>query len=379
MAKIVDYYQLAVDLDSTFALAYAKLSKAHSRLHFLRYDISPKRLEIAKEAAERVLKLAPESAEVHISIGYYYLWALRDNHKALMEWELAAKDLPNNVDILRANADVYLLNGEFQKGINTIQKALIFSPRDASLYTDIAVFYWLTRHYEEAINACDKAAEISPDAEWAYLYKAFITWCWKGATSVSRTALETAPHDHEFYLWGMYWQNVGEKKYDQALKQLDREPGEWIIHKLYARPKSLLMAFVYLAQGKKGNIIPLLENSKSLLVRKIAEWPDDPRYHSSLGIVYALLGLKEDAIKEGRKATELLPISKNAEYGISYELDLAMIYAFLEERDKAIIQLENLLKKNTWISIPYIKMIPAFDVLNDEPKFHELLKKYSVN
>ena len=56
-----------------------------------------------------------------------------------------------------------------------------------------------------------------------------------------------------------------------------------------------------------------------------------------------------------------------------------MIYAFLEERDKAIIQLENLLKKNTWISIPYIKMIPAFDVLNDEPKFQELLKKYSVN
>jgi tetratricopeptide (TPR) repeat protein len=192
-------------------------------------------------------------------------------------------------------------------------------------------------------------------------------------------ALNSAPHDHEFYNWGMYWQNVGEKKYDEALKILETAPGEWIRHKLYARPKSLLTALVYYAQGKKEGINSLLEESKILLKNKITEWPDDPRYHSSLGITYAMLGKKSDAIREGIKATELLPISKNAEYGISYEQDLAMIYALSGETDNAIKQLEYLLKINSWVSIPYIKMIPAYDVLKDQPKFKELLKKYSVN
>ena len=375
--KVVDNYQRAVDLDSTFALAYAKLSKAHSRLFFLRYDISDRRLDMAREAADRALRLAPESAEVHISLGYYYLWALGDNIKALKEWKIASQVLPNNIDILKANSDVYVKNGEFEKGIELNKKALILSPRDASLYLNLALYYWLTRQYELAIDACNNAAKISPDAEWVYLYKAFINWSWKGATDESRNALKAVPPEHEFYYWALYWQEVGEKKYEKALQILASAPGKWIRHKLWAKPKSLLAALVFIAQDKKEQSYSLLEEAKILLEDEIAKWPDDPRYHSSLGITYAVLGQKNDAIREGIKATELLPLSEDAEYGIPYAQDLALIYTLAGEYDKAIDQLEYLLKIPSWISVPYIKIIPGFNSLNDKPKFRALLKKYS--
>ncbi len=375
--KVVDNYQRAVDLDSTFALAYAKLSKAHSRLFFLRYDISDKRLEMARVAADRALKLAPESAEVHISIGYYYLWALGDNIKALKEWKIAGQVLPNNIDILKANSDVYGKNGEFEKAIDANKKAIILSPRDPTLYLNLALFYWLTRQYEEAIDACNNAAKISPDAEWAYLYKAFIYWSWKGAIDESRIALKSVPPEHEFYYWAWYWQEVGEKNYEKALQVLASAPGEWIRHKVWAIPKSLLAALVYIAQDKKEQSYSLLEKAKILLEDEIAKWPDDPRYHSSLGITYAALGRKNDAIREGIKATELLPISEDAEYGVPPAQDLALIYTLTREYDKAIDQLEYLLKIPSWVSVPYIKIIPEFNSLNDKPKFRALLKKYS--
>jgi tetratricopeptide (TPR) repeat protein len=119
------------------------------------------------------------------------------------------------------------------------------------------------------------------------------------------------------------------------------------------------------------------ENARSLLEREVTVWPDDPRYHSSLGIAYAALGRKEEAIQEGRKAVELLPVTTDAFYGIPYVEDLAFIYALTGETDAALDRLDYLLSIPSWISVAWIRMDPQWDSIRDRPEFRRLLEKHS--
>ncbi|MDH4198029.1 MAG: serine/threonine-protein kinase, partial [Candidatus Aminicenantes bacterium] len=92
----VDEFERAVALDPNFALAWAELAKAHSRLVYFRYDMSPKKQEQAESALGRARELAPGSPEVHLAAGYYHLWVERDPEAALAEFEAASGGLPNS-------------------------------------------------------------------------------------------------------------------------------------------------------------------------------------------------------------------------------------------------------------------------------------------
>ena len=104
--------------------------------------------------------------------------------------------------------------------------------------------------------------------------------------------------------------------------------------------------------------------------------PDDARYRSSLGIAYAALGRKEEAIREGQRATELRPSSQDAIYSLSHRGDLAYIYALVGETDAAIDELDNLLEVPGWFSVSWVQMNPRFDMLRDDPGFQRLLEKH---
>ena len=119
------------------------------------------------------------------------------------------------------------------------------------------------------------------------------------------------------------------------------------------------------------------DTAKKLLETEIRVRPNDPRLHSSLGIVYSALGRKKEAIQEGKLATELLPVSKDAFYGLFYIWDLAVIYTMSGEQDKALAQVEYLLSNPTWYSVTIFKLDPRFFPLRDHPRYQGLIKKYS--
>ena len=203
--NVIQSYEQAVSLDPDFAQAYAELAKAHARFHFLRYDLSHERQNIAREAAEKALKLAPEDPEVHLALGYYYQWSLRDNDKALDEWTLAEKGLPNDPRILEAKAFQYELKGQWQEAINTTEKAFVLSPNDAAIPTELALMYWWNRNYPLADKNCNQAAVLAPEDPWPYLFKAFLNLSWRGKNEVSGEALLSVPPEHEWYIWTWFW------------------------------------------------------------------------------------------------------------------------------------------------------------------------------
>ncbi len=311
-----------------------------------------------------------------MSLGYYYLWAHRDQEQALNKLTLAEKGLRNDPRILEAKANLFETQGRWQEAIQAIEKAFTFSPRDASLATHLALYLWWTRQYPQAIEMCNEAIALAPNENWPYLYKAFATWSWKGANEESKHAIEAIHPDYHWVPWAWYWQDVGERKYERALNRLSVYEGTWIRNKMWTKPKSMMEAMIYDFMGKPNLASSRYQAALVLLQTEVEKWPEDPRYHSALGIVYASLGHEKEALREGRKAVELLPISKDAAYGLPFAEDLALIYLIIGDEDAALDQIEMLFTIPSWMSVDWLKVNPLYDRLSDNPRFQNLIRKY---
>jgi serine/threonine-protein kinase len=116
-------------------------------------------------------------------------------------------------------------------------------------------------------------------------------------------------------------------------------------------------------------------SARLFLENKVKEQPEDSRFHSALGIAYAGLGLKEKAIQEATKATDLLPISKEFWRGTFRVKDLAQVYVMVGEYNKALDKIEYLLSIPGDLSIPLLKIDPVWAPLRNHPRFQKLLKR----
>ena len=143
-------------------------------------------------------------------------------------------------------------------------------------------------------------------------------------------------------------------------------------------PKTLLAAYAYKLMGENEKSRRDYDAARSLLEAEVRQWPDDPRYRSSLGISYAALGRKEEAIREGKKAVELLPIATDAFYGIPYVSDLAFIYALAGETDAAVDRLDYLFSIPSWISVPWLQMDTQWEPIRNQPAFRRLIEKHAM-
>ncbi|PWB74571.1 MAG: hypothetical protein C3F15_07730 [Holophagae bacterium] len=376
-AREMAAYQRAVELDPRFAVAWAKLARGHARAYYLREDLSAERLQKATAAADRALELAPDSPEVRLDLGYYWMWARRDVDRALAELDRAEQGLPNSAEVLSARADAFVERGRFEEAVDDYRRAFELSPQDADLISNVAWMLWTLRSYPEADAAADRSIELAPDAEWPYLFKVFNHWSWDGDLAASRTALESLPDPgSDWGRWSWYWQDVYEGRYREALDRVATASEPWIRTKIIARPNELFAAFIHELLGEGERARQDYEAARVALEAEVARRPDDPRFHSSLGIALAGLGQSQQAIAEGRRATELLPRSKDGFYYISFAIDLAQIDVMVGDHDRAIEQLEYLLTNPSWISVVWLEIDPIWNPLRGDPEFQELLRRH---
>jgi len=153
-----------------------------------------------------------------------------------------------------------------------------------------------------------------------------------------------------------------------SLKSEDVDNLIWFV------PNALRYAQIY-GYMKEDELSKKYHNeARIILESKIKESPDDERLHSSLGIAYAGLGRREDAIRHGKLGIELLPVSKDAMRGPFRIEDLALIYVMVGEFDAAIDELEDMLSIPGQLSVPFLKIDPDWDPLRDHPRFKKLVE-----
>jgi TolB-like protein/Flp pilus assembly protein TadD len=374
--RALQEFQRAVELDSTFALAHAELALAHAQQVYYWVDASGRQRDLATRAVQQAVRVGPESPNVRLALGLYHLWLHRDPERALEEIARAEEGLPHSQSVLEARAAVYELQGRFEEGIDVYLKTLEISPRDASIHTSLAFYSWLIRRYDQAEAFADQAITLAPDQLWPSLCKVLVIWSDRGANEETEAILEALPHDATWVRWARYWQRMLQDRYVEAIEPLSEGDFEWIRLKMWARPNALLAALAYRAMDRPDQANRLFEEARLALERELETQPEDPRYHSSLGLAYAGLGQTERAVREGERAVELLPLSTDAFYGLPYLLDLAAIYAMVGDENAAVNEIEKLLAVPSWLSPTWLDGDFRIDPLRDHPRFQALLEKY---
>ncbi|GAI49327.1 unnamed protein product, partial [marine sediment metagenome] len=202
----------------------------------------------------------------------------------------------------------------------------------------------------------------------------------KGNMKEALTLLEKLPqHQLTDYMWltlGMLGRN-----YQEVLDRLASLSYDSFEAQHFYFHKDLTFAAVYHAMKEWSLMKARAESASIALEKAIRENPGDPRFHAALGLAYAYLGRKAEAVQEGNQAVELHPVSKDAAFGPCYTLNLARIYTVIGEYEEAIDQLEYLLSipsaEFLWqsVSIPLLRLDPQWDLLREHPKFQRLLQK----
>ena len=373
----VESYQRAVELDPGFALAQAALCHAHSFYYRLGYDLTAGRRAMAKEAFDRAMALDPDSPQVLFELGFYHYYVEADYDAALSKFLAAAEANPNDGQILAATAFIWRRQGKFEEGIDRLKHAFEVSPRDAQIAALIGEYSLQSRDYPQAMEYLDIAIGLAPDNDWSYNVKSHTLLAWRGDLAGSRRVLESLPgrdKGDRGYYWGWTAHDRLSRDFEKLLELQENLSFEWFTSQLASVPVELNRGETLHFLGRAEEARAAYEAARVALEKELEKRPDDFRLHSSLGLAYAGLGRKAEAIAAGRRAVEMLPVEKDAYIGPLQVQHLAMIYAQVGEPDLAVDQLDYLLSIPSRLSVPMLRLDPRWDPLRDDPRFQSLLE-----
>jgi TolB-like protein/Flp pilus assembly protein TadD len=370
----------AIKLDPNFSLAFASLSMVES-LVYHSFDPVPARREKARLNADEALRLQPDLPEGHLALGFSYYYGDRDYERALAEFDIARRGLPNESQAYLAIGSIQRRQGKWAESTANLEKAAELDPKNTNILINLCFSYVALRNFETADKVLDRGIMASPQSFQARALKGFMKVLWKGDLSAGKEVFSSVPPETDpngLMTWAQAWMLTLERKYPDALQLLERYRGETMFTNTTAPcPKSFAKGMIYLLQGDKGKAQAELEQARVTSEKLLREAPADPARHAQYGLILARLGQKEEAIGEGKRAVELLPESQDALDGPQGTAALAEIYAWTGEFDEAFRLLDHLLAVPSNITVPMLKLEPAWDPLRRDPRFQALIDKYS--
>ncbi len=374
----VEMFERAVRLDPGFALAEAALARSHAAMYHFGHDRTPERQAMAREHADRALEMSPLLPEAHAALGWYYYWCHKDYERAMEAFEAAARDRPNDDQLHFAMGVVHRRKGEWNATIEALKRAYELSPLDAVNPQELAMTYMWLRQYDTADGYYEQSVAISPDQRDGYTERAILHWLWKADMEASRRFLEAMPmSDVSSVTWYWFWQDMYEGSPRAAIERLESDPRDIIGEQFYFAPRMLLIAYALDSLGKHDEALPAYDAAREKLLVEIGERPDDHRAHSALGVALAGLGRYEEAIREGRKAVEMYPVSHDALAGPPWVVDLAVIYTMAGDRESAIETIDRVLSIPSRTSVVWFRLDPRFRPLWDAPEFQALMQRHA--
>ena len=365
-----------VQLDPGFALAWALLSDEQSYYYHLRFDTTQERIDAAKHAVDRALRVSPDLPEAHRSLGLYHYRCHRDYERALAEFAVAARGLPNDPELLSAVGAVRRRLGEFELAAKDAERALQLDPRDSNLAWDIGVTYAILGDLDAAHDRINLAIEIDPGNTAAYLLNALF-YILDGDLERSREWIERTPPTTS-PLNEMTWliQLSLERDYAAAVERFERATWKAIETTTDHHPRMGLLGDLYRLQGRTAKAEQAYRQALSQVETELETRPDDARRHIARGMLLARLGRPEEAIAAGRRAVDLYPTSLDAFHGPNTELGLALIYLRAGELDRGLDLVEKLLRgpNKLIVTVAVMKLDPEFDPIRDHPRFKAMLR-----
>jgi TolB-like protein/Flp pilus assembly protein TadD len=377
--KAEPLFEQAIKLDPNFALAFAGLSRVESWLYHTS-DPAPARREKARLNADEALRLQPHLPEGHLALGFSYYYGDRDYERALAEFEIARRDLPNESQAYLAIGSIQRRQGKWAESNANLEKAATLDPKNSNVLMNLCYSYMAQRDFEAANKTVDRLISASPQSFQARALKGFIALQLKGDLSAAEKVFSSMPPESDPGLMTLarYWILRLKRNFPEALQVLEQFQGD-ILHNTSTAPvpKAFLQGELCRAQGGEAKAHTAFEHARIVSEQLLREAPEDPARHGQQGLILAALGQKQEAIAEGKRAVELLPESEDAFDGPQVATTLAQIYTWTGEFDEALRLVDHLLVAPNGLTVPMLKLDPAWDALRKEPRFQALIDKYS--
>jgi serine/threonine-protein kinase len=374
LQRAIAFYQHAVALDSSFTIAWARLSNARSRLMGNTAPDPARRVQ-ARDAAERARRLNPREPLVYRAFSSYYaLVGATAMDSSLAEAEAGVRLAPDNTDLLVQLGLAEWRVGRWENGRERLARAALLDPRSlgpANLLTDLLT---RLRRYPSADSAADRALALSPtsvDAMWQKVVVALGRARLDSARAVIRASTRQIDPATVFAYLSNY-QDLYWALDDEAQRQVLDLP----VSAFYDDPgiRAIVRTQLYFLRGDRARAAIYADSARIAFEAQSRAAPADAQRHAVLGLALAYLGKKAEAVREGRRSVELLPAGKEAFSGPYMQLLLARIYMLVGEPEQALDQLEPLLKMPYYLSPGWLRIDPTFDPLRNNPRFRKLLE-----
>ncbi|MFL6516428.1 MAG: FlgO family outer membrane protein [Chthoniobacterales bacterium] len=366
----------AVARDANFLTAWCLLGRAHGTIYWQGLDHTQARLDLANKAVQTALHLQPDSGEAHLALGDYNYHAFRDYDRARNELTIARHTLPNNSEVVEISGYIDRRQGRWEEATRNLERALELDPRNFLILAQLGLTYHAERRYADEIGTYDRALTIVPGDPSTRIIRARVALDWKGDIKPFQSTLAELIAENPKV--GPEVDDVDsalcERNPAAASRALANFPPDGIPANGALVPHAYYEGVVAYCQGDRAKAKTAFAAARAEVDKALRKQPDFAPALSLAAIIDAGLGQKDLAIREGRRAGELLPSSKDAVDGAKLIVDLAQIYLWTGEKDLAIAQIKAAVSLPSNLSYGLLKLHPMWDPLRGDPRFEEIVR-----
>jgi TolB-like protein/DNA-binding winged helix-turn-helix (wHTH) protein/Tfp pilus assembly protein PilF len=377
LLQAADLLNQAIAQDPAFFQAYCQLAFAHDHIYFLGFERTPARLALAEGAIQAAFRLRPDAGEAHLARAEHLYRGYLDYRSALAELDLAAQTLPNEPRVFELKAYIERRQGKHHEALRSLERAMDLDPRNFFILQQITLSYELLRRYAEEKSVLDRMLVIEPNDPETKVTRSFVELDWKADTkplhqlidSIRAATPATIPDIADsWFLCALAERDpaaaataltaAGENGFGIDAIRLTHTFGEGLIARMSKDEGKARSAFTA-ARAEQEKIV--------------AAQPDYGPAVCVLGLIDAYLGRTEEALREGRRAVELLPVETDAINGPHMIEFLAIMAAWAGDEDLACKQLATAIGYPGRLSYGQLKLLPFWDPLRGDPRFEQIV------
>jgi len=376
----IDLLNQAVARDPSFLEAYCALALAHDQIYFFAHDHTPARLALAEAAIQKAFRIRPNAGEAHLARAWHLYNGYLDYDGALAELEVARQTLPNEPRIFRLTGYIQRRQGHWEESTRNLERALELDPRNINTLDNLGGSYGSLRRYAELKSIFDRILTIDPnDLKWK-AWRASVEVDWKADIRPLRQLIDEVratnpaamPQIAPWWLTcGLYERDVTAAKEALLVSNESRFGFDAVLF-----PRAFVEGVIARMANDEQHAQLAFTAARTEQAKTVVAQPDYGPAWCVLGVIDAALGRKEEALREGRRAVELLPVEKDSVNGFHMIEHLAVIAAWVGEKDLACEQLDKAIRYPMYpsdVSYGELKLSPWWDALRGDPRFEKIV------
>jgi len=348
-------------------------------MYFAGYDHTPARLALAEAAIDAAFRLRPDAGEAHLARALNLYWGYLDYDSALADIEVAGQTLPNNPRIFEFKGYIERRQGRWEESTQNLQRAIELDPRNVLVLQQTSLSYFLLRRYRDELAVLDRALAIVPNDTVNQAERALVKLSWYGDTRPVHQMINSIQATNPAAV-----SKIANAWLQCAFAERDAIAARNALDAFGENKSQIGVANIPLTRLFLEGVIARMtkdeDKARSAFTAARAEQEKtvqaQPNYGPAvcvLGLIDAGLGRREDALREGRRAVELLPVEKDSINGAAMIKYFAMIAAWVGNNDLACEQLASVVRQPSDVSYGQLKLMPFWDPLRGDPRFEAIV------